>query len=207
MTESGLERSGKRLRVALHSTKWIVEGGAGGRTGPRVEMRAGASSDDGKRLGACGKRLRVALHSTKWILEGGAGGRTGPRANRGLAPHRMTESGLERSGEHAESCTPFLAKRLPRSEATRELGSKKEGGGRFLCCGSSAVHVFQKHIVFARGFPRPPRGSFLFSQVEKRTVLENGALGSLKIAKNGHQDRFFGCFFRGSILDRFFTRF
>ena len=32
MTESGLERSGKRLRVALHSTKWILEGGAGGRT-------------------------------------------------------------------------------------------------------------------------------------------------------------------------------
>jgi hypothetical protein len=36
MTESGLERSGKRLRVALHSTKWILEGGAGGRTVPRV---------------------------------------------------------------------------------------------------------------------------------------------------------------------------
>ena len=35
MTESGLERSGKRLRVALHSTKWILEGGAGGRTVPR----------------------------------------------------------------------------------------------------------------------------------------------------------------------------
>ena len=35
MTESGLERSGKRLRVAFHSTKWILEGGAGGRTGPR----------------------------------------------------------------------------------------------------------------------------------------------------------------------------
>ena len=32
MTESGLERSGERLRVALHSTKWILEGGAGGRT-------------------------------------------------------------------------------------------------------------------------------------------------------------------------------
>ena len=27
---------GKRLRVALHSTKWILEGGAGGRTGPRA---------------------------------------------------------------------------------------------------------------------------------------------------------------------------
>ena len=30
MTESSLERSGKRLRVALHSTKWILEGGGGG---------------------------------------------------------------------------------------------------------------------------------------------------------------------------------
>ena len=38
----------------------------------------------------------------------------------------MTESGLERSGEHAESCTSFLAKRLPRSEATRELVLENE---------------------------------------------------------------------------------
>ena len=35
MTESGLERGVERLRVALHSTKWILEGGAGGRTVPR----------------------------------------------------------------------------------------------------------------------------------------------------------------------------
>ena len=41
MTESGLERSGKRLRVALHSTKWILEGGAGGRTVPREHRRLG----------------------------------------------------------------------------------------------------------------------------------------------------------------------
>jgi len=30
MTESGLERSGKRLRVAFRSTKWILGGVSGG---------------------------------------------------------------------------------------------------------------------------------------------------------------------------------
>ena len=74
----------------------------------------------------------------------------------------MTESGLERSGEHAESCDSFLAKRLPRSEATRELVLEKEGGGRFLCCGSSAVHIFQKINVFKKNpeiFPEIRRGA------------------------------------------------
>ena len=79
--------------------------------------------------------------------------------------------------------------------------------GRLELCGSGAVHVCLKTSVFARGFPRAARGTFPFSQVAKRTVLGNGALGSLNIAKNGHQERFFGCFFRGSILDRFFIRF
>ena len=48
--------------------------------------------------------------------------------------------GAERKA--AESCAAFLAKRLPRSEATRELGSKKEGGGIFDASGSGAVHMF-----------------------------------------------------------------
>ena len=63
MTESGLERSGKRLRVALHSTKWILEGGAGGRTGPRAFGGLGWWEMTESGLERSGKRLRVALHS------------------------------------------------------------------------------------------------------------------------------------------------
>ena len=70
MTESGLERSGKRLRVALHSTKWILEGGCGGENRPAGFSTVGASRDDGKRLGAerkaaesCTSLTPVALRS------------------------------------------------------------------------------------------------------------------------------------------------
>jgi len=70
---------GKRLRVALNSTKWILEGGAGGRTVPRAHASLAPREMTESGLERSGKRLRVALHSTKWILEGGAGGRPVPR--------------------------------------------------------------------------------------------------------------------------------
>ena len=44
---------GKRLRVALHSTKWSeAEGGAGGRTVPRVEKKLGVAGDFFHMLGS-----------------------------------------------------------------------------------------------------------------------------------------------------------
>ena len=52
MSESGLERSGKRLRVALHSTKWILRGGAGGETVKFDFSRWAAFSDFFRILGS-----------------------------------------------------------------------------------------------------------------------------------------------------------
>ena len=69
------------------------------------------------------------------------------------------------------------------------------------------MHIFEKNSVFTRPGPRSLIGYFPFSQVEKRTVLENGALGSLKVAKNGHQERSFSCFFAGADFGLFFYPF
>ena len=82
----------------------------------------------------------------------------------------------------------FLAKRLPRSEATRGTMAEKKRLARFYASASGAVHIYEKRSVFTRGFPRVSRGTFLFSQVEKRVFLENGALGSLGWAKNAVQE-------------------
>ena len=78
MTESGLERSGKRLRVALHSTKWILEGGAGGRTGPRTHRPVGWREMTESGLELAESLLRVALNFAKRSYEGGCGGEDWP---------------------------------------------------------------------------------------------------------------------------------
>ena len=74
----------------------------------------------------------------------------------------------------------------------------------FIASGGGAVHLFRKMTVFSRPGPLRLNGSFLFSQLEMCAVLERGALGSLKRVRNGHPERFFECFLRWLILDRFF---
>ena len=77
----------------------------------------------------------------------------------------------------------------------------------FIASGGGAVHIFPKMSVFTQPGSLRLNGLFSFSQLEMCAVLERGALGSLGWAKNGVQERFFECFFGGSILDRFFYPF
>ena len=76
MTESGLERSGKRLRVALPSAKRMFVRGCRGEKGAALQNEVGWREMTESGLERSGKRLRVALHATKWILKGGAGAET-----------------------------------------------------------------------------------------------------------------------------------
>ena len=101
----------------------------------------------------------------------------------------LTESGSELAESGWELHFIDACGSLERSDK----GNQPQKGRHveILRSGPGAVHIFQKVSVFTRGFPREPRGLFLFSQLGTRVFLENGALGSLKCGQNGFQECFF----------------
>ena len=127
------------------------------------------AADDGKRLGAERKAAESCAPFHEVDLRGGCRGEDGPAGESRLGWWEMTESGLERSGEHAESCTSFLAKRLPRSEATRELVLENEGWREIFLY--SVVFTI-KILIFNRPGPRAVRGNFSLAHAQfSRTAL------------------------------------
>ena len=125
--------------------------------------------DDGKRLGEERKAVESCASFHEVDLRGGCRGENRPRAPGGVGWWEMTESGLERSGEHAESCTSFLAKRLPRSEATRELVLENEGWREIFLY---SVVFTMKILIFNRPGPRAVRGNFSLAHAQfSRTAL------------------------------------